>query len=143
MQLHEIKSARKQGKKRIGRGGKKGTYSGRGMKGQKSRAGRRFPPAFRGVLQKYPKLKGWKFNKQEKGLVAVNVDVIQKKFNAGETVSPKILLEKKIVRGIKGKMPKIKILGRGEIIKAVVVTDCLLSAKAKEKLVKAGASIVS
>ncbi|KPJ73361.1 50S ribosomal protein L15, partial [Parcubacteria bacterium DG_74_1] len=48
MQLHEIKPIHKLKKsKRIGRGGKRGTYSGRGIKGQKSRAGRRFKPVIR------------------------------------------------------------------------------------------------
>ncbi|KKU11931.1 MAG: hypothetical protein UX16_C0001G0027 [Parcubacteria group bacterium GW2011_GWB1_45_7] len=61
MQLHELKPTTvNKGKKRIGRGGKRGTYSGKGMKGQKSRAGRRIRPAIRDLMQRTPKLRGAK-----------------------------------------------------------------------------------
>jgi large subunit ribosomal protein L15 len=64
MQLHEIKPIYKiKKKKRIGRGGKRGTYSGKGIKGQKSRAGTRFEPIIRGLIKRYPKLRGYKFKK--------------------------------------------------------------------------------
>lgn len=44
MQLHELKPKHKaKKKKRVGRGGKRGTFSGRGVKGQKARAGRNRP----------------------------------------------------------------------------------------------------
>lgn len=62
MQLHELRPKHKIKKgKRIGRGGKRGTYSGRGMKGQKSRAGTRFEPIIRGLIKRYPKLRGYRF----------------------------------------------------------------------------------
>ena len=62
MQLHELRPKHKiKKRKRIGRGGKRGTYSGRGMKGQKSRAGARFEPIIRGLIKRYPKLRGYKF----------------------------------------------------------------------------------
>lgn len=57
MQLHTLQPAHKlRGKKRIGRGGKRGTYSGRGVKGQKARAGRKIRPAIRDLIQSLPKL---------------------------------------------------------------------------------------
>jgi len=59
MQLHELKPIHKLKKrKRVGRGGKKGTYSGRGIKGQKSRAGRKLKPAIRELIKRYPKIRG-------------------------------------------------------------------------------------
>lgn len=59
MQLHELQPKTKnKKKKRIGRGGKRGTYCGRGLKGQKSRAGRRIRPAVRDVILRIPKLRG-------------------------------------------------------------------------------------
>ena len=59
MQIHQLKIIHKmKRKKRVGRGGKKGTYSGKGIKGQKSRAGKRFKPMIRDVIKRYPKLKG-------------------------------------------------------------------------------------
>ncbi len=62
MQLHELRPKHKlKKKKRIGRGGKTGTYSGRGVKGQKSRAGAKFEPIIRGLIKRYPKLRGYRF----------------------------------------------------------------------------------
>ena len=62
MQIHELKLNKKdkRRKARIGRGGKRGTYSGRGVKGQKARAGRRIRPADRDFFQRLPKLRGFK-----------------------------------------------------------------------------------
>ena len=52
MQLHQLKPSHKRKRpKRIGRGGKRGTYSGRGVKGQRSRAGRKFKPAIRELMK--------------------------------------------------------------------------------------------
>lgn len=63
MQIHELKPENKpKKKKRIGRGGKRGTYCGRGLKGQKSRAGRRIRPAVRDFVLKTPKLRGRRKN---------------------------------------------------------------------------------
>ena len=62
MQLHDLKpNYKSKEKKRVGRGGKKGTYSGKGMKGQKSRAGRKLEPPVRGLIKRYHKLRGYKF----------------------------------------------------------------------------------
>lgn len=125
MQLHQLTSPKQKIRRRIGRGGKKGTYSGRGMKGQKSRAGARIRPAIRDLIQKIPKLRGVpsaRYKKQgvksTKIIYAIlNLDVLEKTFEEGETVSPKILLEKRLVRRIGGKTPNVKILGKGELKK--------------------------
>lgn len=59
MQLHELRPLTKaKTKKRVGRGGKRGTYSGKGMKGQKARAGRKIRPGYRDLVQRTPKLRG-------------------------------------------------------------------------------------
>ena len=53
MLLRDLKpKTSKKSKKRIGRGGKRGTYSGRGIKGQKARAGHRIRPEIRDILKK-------------------------------------------------------------------------------------------
>jgi len=63
MQLHQLQPIHKNKvKKRIGRGGKRGTYSGRGQKGQKARAGAKIKPAERELFLKLPKLRGVKIN---------------------------------------------------------------------------------
>lgn len=124
-------------KKRVGRGGKKGTYCGRGIKGQKARAGRKLKPIVRDILKKYPKLRGYRFKSKKENVLVLNLDVFEKKFSAGEEITPQLLKEKKIVK----KADKIKILGNGELTKKLVFKGFLFSKKAKEKILKAGGTI--
>lgn len=130
---HKIKK-----KKRVGRGGKRGTYSGRGMKGQKSRAGRKMQPMIRELIKKYPKLRGYRARRREKKIVEVNIAILDEKFKGGEIINPKILIEKKIIKRIKGKIPLVKILGRGEIKKKLIIEGCQVSKGAREEIEKAG-----
>lgn len=142
MQLHELKPFHKtKSKKRIGRGGKKGTYSGKGQKGQKSRAGRKMVPIIRELIKKYPKLRGYKRFVFEKNTAVVNLDVLEKISKDGEIINPSNLIKKGIVRMIKGRMPGIKILGTGKITKKIIVEDCKISKTAKEAIEKAGGTI--
>ena len=116
MQLHQIKPTHKKKRgRRVGRGGKRGTYSGRGVKGQKSRSGRRFKPAVRYLIKRYPKLRGYRFSVSGLKFQTVNLDSLDKSFEPGQTVNPQTLLEKKIVRKINGRVPDVKILGGGKI----------------------------
>jgi len=144
MQLHELKPIHKFKKpKRVGRGGKKGTYSGHGVKGQKSRAGKKLKPIIRELIKRYPKLRGYRFKSKKEKPTILNLEILEKKFNTGEKVAPEILLEKRIIRKIKGRMPKVKILGKGEITKTLTVDGCQLSKSAKKKIEKAGGIIKS
>ena len=141
MQLHELRPIHKpKRKKRVGRGGKRGTYSGRGIKGQKSRAGRRLKPVIRELIKRYPKLRGYrqklKIKNEKLKTAIVNLDILEKKFNAGEKVIPEILLEKRIIRKIKGRLPRVKILGKGKLGKSLTIEKCLVSQKAKEIIEK-------
>lgn len=141
MQIHEIQPKHKQRKrKRIGRGGKKGTYSGRGMKGQRARTGARFQPRIRELVKKYPKLRGYRQTKPKK-VLAVNLDVLEKYFESGAAVNPHVLAEKRVTGTIKGNSSAIKILGGGEITKALTIENCLVSKSAREKIEKAGGTI--
>ena len=140
MQLHEI-SHKKKKKKRVGRGGKRGTYCGRGVKGQKARAGRKLQPIIRQILKKYPKLRGYAFKPTREKPEIVNLQIINQKFEEKEIVSPKTLLEKGIINRIKGNIPEVKILAKEEIKKKLIFKDCLFSEKAKEKIEKAGGEI--
>src|SRR3989338_1942200 len=118
MQLHELRRPRsRKTKKRVGRGGKRGTYSGRGMKGQGQRAGGKFPPSIRELIKRYPKLRGSRANIQRASKAQVNLDVLEKYLEEGAHVTPELLLEKHIIRRIGGKVPVVKILGRGEMQK--------------------------
>ena len=143
MQTHQLKPTHKRKKaQRIGRGGKRGTYSGRGIKGQTSRAGNKGQPIIRELIKRYPKLRGYRF----KGIgkenpVVLNLDILDKKFQQGEKVNSETLLEKKLISKIKREMPKVKILAKGEITKALIFEGCLASKSAKEKIIKAGGKI--
>ncbi len=146
MQLHQLKPIHKLKKrKRIGRGGKRGTYSGRGMKGQRSRAGAKFKPLIRSVIKRYPKLRGYKFKpkikSQKSKTTVLNLDFLEKKFLSQEKITPAVLIEKKIIRRIKRKIPKVKILGKGKITKKLIIEGCQVSKEAKEKIKKAGGTI--
>ncbi|MDP2664252.1 MAG: 50S ribosomal protein L15 [bacterium] len=146
MQLHQLKPKHKSKKrKRVGRGGKRGTYSGRGMKGQKSRAGRRLQPVVRELIKRYPKLRGYRHKTKNQALglepQVVNLSLLEKKFEADEKVNPESLLEKGLIRRIRGRTPQVKILGGGEITKPLTVEKCQVSKPAKEKIEKIGGTI--
>lgn len=140
MQIHELKAFhKKKSRKRVGRGGKRGTYSGKGVKGQNARAGRKFQPAIRELIKRYPKLRGYRFtvSSSKSQITILNLEDLEKNFSQGDKVTPEALLEKKIIRRIKGKVPVVKILGEGNITKSLNIENCLVSKQAKEKIEKA------
>lgn len=142
MQLHTIKSSHRHAvRKRIGRGGKRGTYSGRGMKGQKSRAGAKFEPIIRQVIKRYPKLRGYRAKIRPRLQQIVSLASLEKYLDDKAVVTPKLLLEKNIISTMKGRMPQIKILGTGEIKKAFTIDGCEVSASAKAKIVAASGMV--
>ena len=142
MQIHQLKPGHKsKGKKRVGRGGKKGTYSGKGIKGQAARAGRKMVPIIRELIKRYPKLRGYRSFVLNDAAAIVNLDVLEKSFKDGEVVNPESLIKKKIISTIKNKMSAVKILGNGKISKKLIVENCGVSAKAKEAIEKAGGII--
>ena len=143
VQLHDIKPKTKnKTKKRIGRGGKRGTYSGRGQKGQKSRAGRKLRPQMRDIIKKIPKKRGYRFQLPKSFDAIINLGVIEGKFEAGEKITVKTLLEKGLVKKTKGKLPRVKILAQGELTKKLNFSDCSFSRPAEEKIKKAGGKII-
>jgi len=149
MQLNELKPKhRRKERKRIGRGGKKGAYSGKGVKGQSARAGHRFQPLIRSLIKRYPKLRGYRAKKDSIKSVVINVGDIEKGFLVedksvkGEKseikINPQVLLEKRLIHNIEGRMPQVKILGKGILTKVLIVEDCRVSKKAREKIEKVG-----
>src|SRR3989338_6596609 len=142
MQIHQLAPKHKnRSKKRIGRGGKKGKYSGKGIKGQKSRAGRKVVPIIRELIKKYPKLKGYRRVALKDYKAVVNLDTLEKISKDGDIISPQNLIKKGIIRIIKGKKPRVKILGSGKLTKKVVIENCYISKSAKEAVEKAGGTI--
>lgn len=145
MQLHNVQSKTKRKKSvQVGRGGKRGKTSGRGTKGQGARAGRKIRPELRDTIKRLPKLRGLGKNSNKTiKTKPVSLDVTKlMSFKAGEKVSPLTLAEKGIVSVYKGRLPRVKILGKTEeSIPAVVVVDCEVSASVKSLIEKAGGSI--
>ncbi|HDH04022.1 MAG TPA: ribosomal protein L15 family protein [Candidatus Campbellbacteria bacterium] len=142
VQIHDIKpKTKKKGKKRIGRGGKRGTYSGRGIKGQKSRAGRKMRPEMRDTIKKLPKKRGYRFKSFREKAKPVNLAVLDKIFSDNEKVTPTTLLKKKVIEKKKGRMPAVKLLASGNITKKLLVSECQVSIVAKGKIEKAGGKV--
>ena len=142
VQIHEIQREHKnQTRKRVGRGGKRGTYSGRGNKGQGQHASSAPRPEVRDQIKKIPKKRGYRFNSIQRKYQVVNVSSLDAFYNNGEKVTPKTLNAKEILRTKKGESPRIKILGNGEINKKLTIESCLVSRSAQEKIEKAGGTI--
>ncbi len=141
MQIHEIKRENKLKKsKLIARGGRRGKQAGRGGKGQTARAGAKIRPAFRDVIKKLPKLRGHGINRSRtvipvdsKRYAVVNLGELNI-FEDGEVVNPTSLLAKGLVELRHGKLPKVKILASGELIKKVTIENCKISKTAEEIL---------
>lgn len=134
MQLHELKKVYKdKARRRIGRGGKRGTYSGKGMKGQKSRAGHKIRPAIRDFIIRLPKRRGFKFRSIQLKPAVINLHVLERHFKSGDVVSPQILSQKGLIKRIKGILPEVKILGDGELKKKLIFRNCVFSKSAKIK----------
>lgn len=151
MQIHDIKKPRHLKKaKRIGRGGKRGTFSGKGSKGQKARSGVHMGADFRGgnqpLWKSFPKKRGStkkvdikhrSFQRHEPKSIPVNLKLIQDIFSDNEIVSPATLLEKKIIKAGQ----KVKILGTGELNKKLTFEGLLFSESAKVKILKSNGEI--
>ncbi|HVM59072.1 MAG TPA: uL15 family ribosomal protein [Candidatus Paceibacterota bacterium] len=148
MQLHTLAPrTKKRRPEPVGRGGKRGKTSGRGGKGQTARAGHKIRPEMRDIIKKLPKLRGHGKNRARTvrrtatAYAPVNLAALEARFSAGETVSPATLFEKGLIRKVSGRLPQVKILGTGEVTKALVVSRCALSASARTALAKAGATL--
>lgn len=144
MQLHNLKpKTQNKTKKRIGRGGKRGTYSGRGIKGQKARAGRKMRPQMRDIIKKIPKKRGYKFKSFKIKPEIINVELLDKHFKDGNAINPQKLLEAGLIKKRAGKIPEIKLLGDGNLTKKLLISECQISKSAKEKILKAGGEIAA
>ena len=145
MQIHNIVRKTKNKKSvQVGRGGTRGKTSGRGTKGQKARAGRKLRPEMRDIIKKIPKLRGRGVNSFKSFTTkakAINLSEIEKAFSNGDVISPRSLVEKKVITLESGKHSKVKILSGGDLTKKFVFENCSVSAKAIEKIVAAGGEI--
>ena len=127
-------------RKRVGRGygsGHGGHESGRGTKGQNSRSGGGVRLGFEGgqtpIWMRFPKRGFRNFTRIE--YACVNVDTLDERFEANAEIDLGALLEARIV---KGRIERLKILGRGELTKPLVVRANHFTAEAKRKIEAAG-----
>lgn len=129
-------------RKRVGRGigSGHGTYSCRGIKGQKARSGGGVHPLFEGgqtpLSRRLPKLRGFT-NPFRKEYAVVNLEKLQR-FPEGAEVTPEKLVESRVVKNLK---KPIKILGRGELSHPLVVKAHKFSETAREKIEAAGGKV--
>jgi len=142
MQIHEL-SITTTKKKRIGRGGKRGTYSGKGMKGQKSRSGGNVNPLFEGgrtsLVQKMKKNRGFKSPHAKK--ITVSLSKLDALYNDGDIVSIETLSEKKVVRA-KTIKNGVRIVANGDITKKLTIDGKIgITKTAQEKIEKVGGKI--
>ncbi len=130
-------------RKRLGRGAGSGTgkTAGRGLNGQKSRPGGGKGVGFEGgqtpLARRLPKLPGFR-NPNRVEYKAVNVECLEACYEAGETVDCDSLKAKGI---IKHTDEAVKVLGNGEITKALTVKVDKISASAKAKIEAAGGKV--
>ncbi len=150
MQLNTLKArTARTTSARVGRGGKRGKTSGRGTKGQKARAGRKMRPEMRDLIKKLPKRRGHGKNRARTvrvdrlTYVPVNLTALETAFAAGDTVSPETLFKKGLVTARAGRTRSVKLLGTGELTKALKVSAVATSATAKAAIEKAGGSVIS
>lgn len=142
MQIHELKLLNKSKKrKRIGRGGKRGNYSGRGSKGQKSRAGAKMKPQLREIVNKFPKKRGEGFKALKKNITLVNLRDIQRVFPQGGEITPQILEKAGLIKRLTNQKLRVKILMKGDLKTIYNIQNCLLSKKAEEAIIKAGGKV--
>lgn len=152
MQLHQLHPTIKpKDRKRVGRGGKRGTFSGHGSKGQKSRAGHRIRPGFRGgdnpIWKLFPKQRGASKKTdikhalfQTRGVkpAILNLIDLAKHFKDGDKVTARSLVKKNLIKTARR---GVKILGGGIIDKKLVFSGVEISRSAREKISQAGGTI--
>jgi large subunit ribosomal protein L15 len=145
MKLHDLqppKGAKKE-RRRVGRGtaAGQGTYGGRGRKGQKARSGGTKAPYFEGgqlpLVRRLPHKRGF-VNIFRVEYAEVNVDRLEQAFEAGTEVTPAVMAEVGLIKS--ANLP-VKVLGRGELTKALTVEAHRFSAGARLKIEAAGGSI--
>ncbi len=140
--LHAPEGANKK-PRRVGRGQGSGlgTTAGRGNKGQQSRSGGKTYPGFEGgqmpLYRRLP-MRGFSNARFRKDWQVVNLADIDAKFAAGEVVDGASLMAKRLVKKAEG---LVKILGEGELSKALTFQVDKVSASARAKIEKAGGKV--
>jgi large subunit ribosomal protein L15 len=148
MKLHELSPApgSKREKRRIGRGHGSGRVktSGRGTKGQNSRAGGGTRLGFEGGqnpwTMRVPHKRGFSRNRFKIIAQVVNLRDLETAFSAGDTVSLDLLKERGLIDDVTGARP-VKVLGDGTLSKALTLEVHAVSASAREAVEQAGGTL--
>lgn len=138
----------KRGYRRVGRGqsSTRGKQSGRGGKGQTARAGHKVRPALRDIIKKIPKRRGYGKNRgrtvwaMKPRPLTITLSQIEKNFDAGTEITPKLLIEKRLLTPHKGVRPMVKVVGM-EATKKYSLKGITASVGAKGAIEKAGGTI--
>ncbi len=139
MQIQQLRpKTRLQREKRVGRGDK---TAGRGTKGQKARAGAKIRPAIRDILKKLPKRRGYRFRSFQGPRAVIDLAAVARHFESGAVVTPQALLERKLIRRMKGRIPPVKILGARPLEKKLTVRGIFLSRRARALIQAAGGTV--
>jgi large subunit ribosomal protein L15 len=144
MKLHELKSIKGRESRRIGRGGKRGTTSGRGTKGQRSRAGRRIRPAERDLIMRLPKRRGFRNKPKSDTVTVFNLGELSAKLktyvkDGSLELTRDILVTAKLLsKNFRG---EIKVLSGGEIAFPMTLKGITASKSAQAKIEKAGGKV--
>ena len=143
LSLHTIASATgaRKGSFRVGRGNAsgRGTTAGRGTKGQRARTGGRKNLKLKGLKQMilaFPKLRG--FRSQYPKVEAVTIIRLSKAFAAGERVDIPTLMKKGIINK---QVTEVKIVGNGDLGKALTFSGVTATEGAKAAIEKAGGTL--
>lgn len=124
-------------KRRVGRGGKRGTFSGHGSKGQKARAGHKIRPAEKDIILKIPKRRGLKHKPVSPRNFILTLAQLEKMAETN-AVDKKFFIEKGLIKRMS---QPVKVLNGGEIKKALHLTGLKVSKTAQAKIEKAGGSV--
>jgi len=144
--LHTLKRMSKRPSQRVGRGGKRGKTSGRGGKGQTARAGAKIRPAWRDIIKKLPKRRGFGKNRargvvgSRPDAVAVSLERLERLFESGSEVTPITLQDRGVIRRIGRSLFPVKIVG-GELTKKLTIKGCAVSASARAAIEKVGGQV--
>ncbi len=129
-------------RKRVGRGDSSGhgSYSGRGIKGQKARSGKGPRPGFEGgqlpLVKALPEKRGF-FNLFRTQYAVVNLRSLER-FPAGTRVTPETLQAAGLIKDLK---QPVKVLGDGELTRGLTVVAHRFSQSAREKIQAAGGTV--
>lgn len=143
LSLHSIhpSSGAKRSRKRIGRGlSKGGSYSGRGVKGQRARSGGRSGLQLKGLrslMLSTPKARG--FHSSAEKPVIVHLTDLARVFHEGDRITPQVLQKKQLI--VDARKP-VKILSDGSLSFSVEIEGCLVSAPARKKIEAAGGRVI-